>query len=350
MSDQFDQGHALVIGIADYLHARKLPPTVAKDATDLATLLQSPSCGYLPGNVHVLTNGQATAANVRKGLNDLAKSVGEDGTAVVYFSGHGGQRLSGDDQGTYLIPYDCNPNDLKNTAIRSDELTTLLGAIPAPRLVGLLDACHSGGVAEVKDIDSAMEIKAGLDEKTFNGLAQGAGRVIMASSRPTEVSLILKDDNKSLFTRFLLAALKGQAPTYGDGTVRVFDVFHYVSDQVAKAAAQHPIFKASDLENNFPLTLYQGGKKGAAVPGPPTTRPKTLNGPTKLALIKDMVDRWPDVATYYDIPFADRAKFPRGDEPRALLDWLGQRKRLPTLRDAFNFLCFDDLIEIIDNP
>ncbi len=35
------------------------------------------------------------------------------------------------------------------------------------------------------------EIKSGLDEKTYEQLAQGAGRVIMASSRTGETSLVL---------------------------------------------------------------------------------------------------------------------------------------------------------------
>ena len=40
-------------------------------------------------------------------------------------------------------------------------------------------------------------------------------------------------------------------------------MFHYVSDQVPVAANQHPIFKAHDLEKNFPLSLDQGGKQVA---------------------------------------------------------------------------------------
>ena len=70
--------------------------------------------------------------------------------------------------------------------------------------------------------------------------------------------------DNSLFTHFLLEALRGNARTRGDGLIRVFDVFDYVSEEVPARGRQHPIFKATDLENNFPIALYRGGKQ--AVP------------------------------------------------------------------------------------
>jgi hypothetical protein len=49
--------------------------------------------------------------------------------------------------------------------------------------------------------------------------------------------------------------------------MRVFDVFNYVSEQVRRTVPgrQHPIFKASDLEDNFPVALDRGGSKAVPV-------------------------------------------------------------------------------------
>jgi hypothetical protein len=60
-----------------------------------------------------------------------------------------------------------------------------------------------------------------------------------------------------------VAALRGEARTHGDGMIRVFEVFNYVAVKVRGAASgrQHPIFKASDLEDNFPVALDRGGTK-----------------------------------------------------------------------------------------
>jgi metacaspase-1 len=134
-----------------------------------------------------------------------------------------------------LIPFDCDPAKLPETALRSDELTDLLQSIRAQKLVVMLDACHSAGAGEVKNLRLVTETK------TRDGYQLKAG----LSGMPN-----------SLFTYFLLAALKGAASTHGDGTVRVFDVFHYVSAMVpSKAASQHPIFESHDLENSFSLAL-----------------------------------------------------------------------------------------------
>ncbi len=54
---------------------------------------------------------------------------------------------------------------------------------------------------------------------------------------------------------YLLQALRGQCHTLGDGYVRVFDVFRYVADHVPTLASQHPIFKATAMEEDFAIAL-----------------------------------------------------------------------------------------------
>lgn len=353
MRSQFSNGYALVIGVANYPNVRKLPVQVLDDARDIAALLQSAEyCGYPARNVEQLFDGQATAAGIRAGLTRLARAAGADNTAIVFFSGHGGRVDSGPDAGAYLIPFDCYPGKLKKTAISADELTELLSAIPAGRLVIFLDACHAAGAGEVKAVDLAVGLKAGLDEKTYAPLAQGTGRVIMASSRSTELSLILGGMRNSLFTHCLLEALRGASATRGDGLVRVFDVFHYVSDRVPAQASQHPIFKAHDLENNFPLALDRGGTKrvpSMAEPGL-AARPEKLVGKARIDIRKGLVTRWVDLADYFEVPLDDRDRFSRADSPPGkLLDWLEERRMFTALRDALRYLGMDDLIEVLDS-
>lgn len=261
----FGSSYALVVGIADYPMVEKLPPTVLNDARDTYGLLCSPNhCGYQRRHVRLLLDGEATANSLREGLAWLAEIAGAGSTALVFFSGHGGRVTDGPQTGSYLIPYDCDPRDLARTAISGQELTGLFRAIQAQRLLVVFDACFAGGTGETKAMRLPEGVfKAGLDEGTYERLAQGAGRVIMASSRWDEVSLVLRGMNNSLFTHFMLEALRGGARTRGDGLIRVFDVFDYVSEEVPARGRQHPIFKATDLENNFPIALYCGGKRAA---------------------------------------------------------------------------------------
>ena len=91
--------------------------------------------------------------------------------------------------------------------------------------------------------------------KCYERLAQGDGRVVVASSRADELSWTLSDMNNSLFTLYLLEALRGDTRTLGDGYVRMFDVFRHVADCVPTHASQHPVFKATAMEQDFALAL-----------------------------------------------------------------------------------------------
>jgi hypothetical protein len=142
------------------------------------------------------------------------------------------------------------------------EFSSALARIKAQRLVVFIDACHSGATGSFKAIDDIPNL--GFSEKSLDRLAQGTGRVLIASSRASETSLVLAGASNSLFTEHLVDALRGGARTQGDGLIRVFEVFNHVAEKVRGAApgCQHPIFKASDLEDNFPIALDRGGAKG----------------------------------------------------------------------------------------
>lgn len=264
---QFNQGRALVIGVADYEEVRRLPEAVVNDARDTADALKSPSyCGYPDVNVTVLTDGQATLAGIRKALADLAANSTAGSTVAIFFSGHGTRVGSGGAATSALVPYDCKRSDLAGTTLGEAELSAAIGAIKAPRVLVIVDACHAAGAATLKsDLDEVDNdgLDVGFGEKSLQQLASGTGRVIFASSRATEVSRVLRGERNSVFTTAMLAGLKGAAATAGDGTIRVFDLFNHVSEAVRQAVPgrQHPIFKASDLEENFPVALALGGTK-----------------------------------------------------------------------------------------
>lgn len=252
-SGRFEQGHALLIGVANYPYVRPLPETALSDARDLGSLLiEAAICGYPPDQVVSLLDEQATGDHIRAALADLAARTGPDDTAVVFFSGHGAQKMGTASQ-EYILPYDCRMHDLPGTAISGEEMTAMLRQVKAGRLLVLLDSCHSEGAGDPKSLEA--QIKAGLSDDYFRMLAQGKGRVVIASSRADELSWTLGGMNNSLFTHHLLEALRGKGKTLGDGYVRVFDLFRHVAERVPKQADQHPVFKASAMEEDFVVAL-----------------------------------------------------------------------------------------------
>ena len=255
--------HALLIGVGDYIHSRfaSLPATV-RDAQAIATILTDPArCGYPPASVQVITGPDAITANIRAALESLIQSTNSQSTIFVYFSGHGGRALENGDWRTYLCPREADPDDLLHTAISGDEFSALLAAIPARKLLVMLDACHAAGSAELKAINGTVVWKAGLPDGYYEALSQGSGRIVIASSREDQFSYVRPQGDLSLFTHHLLQALSGRAAVRGDGLIHVLDVFHHVNEAVqADEPKQTPILKVKDLDLNFPIALDRGGK------------------------------------------------------------------------------------------
>lgn len=256
----FAQGHALLIGIADYQHVKKLSDRVLNDVHDLKALLTDEKrCGYPAAQVIDLVDHAADRAAIRTALRALAERTKPDDTAVIFFSGHGWHHRGGDGKNQYIMPVDGDPGNLAATALDGDEMSALLHKIKAGRLLAIFNSCHSGGAAEVLGED-AGEVQLGLSEDYFAGLAQGQGRVVIASSRSAESSLVLLSMRNSLFTHYLLEALRGEGPQLGDGYIRVFDLFRHVSERVPARAElegymQQPILKVNVFEKDFPVAL-----------------------------------------------------------------------------------------------
>ena len=103
-----ENAHALVIGIANYQHVNKLPPTVLNDARDIRDLLVAPGhCGYPEDNVELLLDGQATQPAMGQALHELAARSEGESTVFIYISGHGARIESGPHAGEYLLPVDA---------------------------------------------------------------------------------------------------------------------------------------------------------------------------------------------------------------------------------------------------
>ncbi len=258
----FDQGHALVVGVGADL------PNTVDDAAGLADILRDlVRCAYPPDQVHLLTGEQATAANVRTALETLAASTTPASTVLVYFSGHGYQVASPTGEFYYLMPYGYDLDRLYQTAISGAEFADRLRAIPAQKLMLLLDCCHAGGVGGAKAPGLQMT-KSPLPPEAQRLLAEGSGRVLVASSREDELSFAGKP--YSAFTLALVEALCGVGVAKQDGYVRVADLALHAREVVPgrTGGRQHPILHFEQADN-FVLAYYAGGE--AQPKGPPFT-------------------------------------------------------------------------------
>ena len=266
----FDQGYALVVGVGADL------PNTVDDAVGLAGILKDPArCAYPPDQVHLLTGDDATRVAILSTLDILAESTNPESTIIVYFSGHGYRVASPTGAFYYLLPYGYDLNRLYQTAISGAEFTDRLRAIPARKLLLLLDCCHAGGVGGAKAPRLRLA-KSPLPPEAQSLLAEGSGRVLIASSQEDELSFAGRP--YSAFTLALTEAMCGTGVTKKDSYVRVADLALHTREVVPgrTGGRQHPILHFEQADN-FVLAYYAGGEtqpKGLPFAGEPEIEPE----------------------------------------------------------------------------
>lgn len=305
MASEFNHGYAVLISIDSNQIAQLALPSVLKDVQALYDVLIHPErCAYKPENVKLLQGEASTQRNIFDALYWLQEKVKADpeATAVIYYTGHG--MVDQETEQYYLVPYDIQGlNRIRADAIRAETLTAEISAIPAKRMLVILDCCHAAGM-DIKDIDLSngpkIEAKAfPLDlpetkaipeyeagSKDVSALAEGEGRAILNSSTGEQKSYVRRDGAMSLFTYHLIEALTGHAPHPDDATVvYVTDVMSWVTHEVKKSAAREGVVQTPVMRTTgvFPVAQLLGGKgvataKGEIPPDPLQPLPPTSRG------------------------------------------------------------------------
>jgi WD40 repeat protein len=251
------QLHLLTIGISAYNedHAKNLRLHYAdRDAHDLASAIVSTQEGlYSHVTAQSLLDKDANRGGVLRALQTLRTEMergGGNDLAVVHFSGHGAMV----DGTLYLLPYETDARDavgIKNTALSIDTLRgELLKLAEHGRVLVLLDACHSGAIAQ----DGSAQA---IDSAALRSGPAAANVTVLTSSSGREVSF---EDDKwqhGAFTRALLDALNDPAAdTDHIGLINPNALAHYVARHVASLTGGK---QTPDMEVRFDTTVFAVG-------------------------------------------------------------------------------------------
>ena len=280
MSEQFDHGYALVIGVDANAVARWALPDVARDASALHAVLVHPQrCAYPGGNVRLLRGNEATRQGILDGLAWLHACIRVDAnaTAILYYSGHGWRDDSAGAPDYCTNPYDASEIGLRSRALRATDwpmlwLSSGQSACWWSWTVAMPEAWASRALRRL-----AMPI-AVPPSLFVRGLRRSPGRerpswrswlwdvAGLCSLFPAgeQRSYMRRDGQMSLFTYHLIEALTGHAqPQEGASEVLVSDVISYVWRHVPQSARadwnaeQTPDYQVS---GNFAIALLLGGK------------------------------------------------------------------------------------------
>ena len=298
---------ALVIGIDDYQHVRKLKGAVA-DATDIVTSLRSMGVG----DVVELTNAQADRASVLREIGSLVERTKNNDLIFLSIAGHGTQepeRIKGSEpdgmENVFLLP------GFETTAAGSIE--RILGSefnhfirqfeLRGAKVIFVADTCHGGGmvrdidpraaqmsfrqvprytllVDELKPVTDSNDPKSELDFDHTAFLA-----AVDRHTKAPEVPIPGVNGLRGALSYAVARALEGSADVNHDGKVTLKELFsnvrqvvYQLSDQRQNIVTISSPAQTPETDVAFELTrgvvLIQGptaraasGQPGAAVPG-----------------------------------------------------------------------------------
>ncbi|NJN11837.1 MAG: hypothetical protein HC815_29275 [Richelia sp. RM1_1_1] len=224
---------ALLIGVSES-KTEDLPvlPSAIKDVKAMEAVLQNP---YLGGfdSVKVLPN--PIRQEMEEAIETLFANRKQEDLVLFYFSGHGIL----DEKGKfYLVTPQTRKNRgelVKSTAVASRVLQDNMGDSRCKRQVLILDACHSGAIADgitVKSAGRKVDIQKELG---------GQGRAILTSSNALEDSFHVEGYDLSIYTHYLIEGIQtGDANQDGGNYITVEELHRYVKEKLEQVALKMP--------------------------------------------------------------------------------------------------------------
>jgi hypothetical protein len=256
------QRWAVVVGISDY-KSTSIPDLryADQDARAFYELLALPledgGVGLPKPNIRLLTNSQATSANVREALTDFLKNAIEEDMVIIYFAGHGAPDPDRP-KVLYLLTYDSDLDRIAATSIKMQEVQDALrDYVAAQTVLVFADACHSRGVsggAATRGLASPQLVNEFLSDL-------GRSRPSTLTLSASDVDQLSQEDKKwggghGVFTYHLIEGFRGKADSDKDKIVRLGELIFYVNEKVRRdtKAQQSPICSGA-FDVNLPLTI-----------------------------------------------------------------------------------------------
>ncbi|HFA50605.1 MAG TPA: tetratricopeptide repeat protein [Bacteroidetes bacterium] len=222
--------HALVIGISDYQDAGIPSLKYAHiDAGEFANFLQSKAGGALmEDQIQMVTNEQATAANIYAKLDWLLEVAGENDRVIIYFSGHGDVETATSRNRGFLLAHDTPPTNYRIGALRVNDLNDILAdlvEVNKAKVLLITDACRSGKLAGGGE--GATATATALSEQFKN-------QIKIMSCQPDEFSLEGEQwgGGRGVFSYHLIDGLTGMADVDGNAEIQLFELDKYLKDKV----------------------------------------------------------------------------------------------------------------------
>lgn len=234
---------ALIVGIEKYRDVTAASGA-RSDAEKFAELARV-TLGVPEENIKVLLDDRASRTDIAKQLRWLQANVPSGARVYFYFSGHGAPEPT--TGVSYIVPFDGDPQYLKDTAIPMTEVLGDLEKTKAKDVLALADSCFSGAGGRSVLAPGTRPLVRVEDVKPQTRVA------MLSASSGAEISGPAADGSGGLFSKYLIEALgSGQGDMDGDGQISLKELAAWVGPRVQREA------KRANREQTPHLTL---GKK-----------------------------------------------------------------------------------------
>jgi uncharacterized caspase-like protein len=240
---------ALVVGVNRYRHCQagrySLPDLrfAERDAEGITKFLRE--LGFL---VSHLAGPEATHDAVIDAFVWFTRTTEADphpeSCFVFHFSGHG-HLDPVDEESAYLMLHDSDPRDPAALGLNMSRLALrLLPQVRVPNTLVLLDACHAGFAAGVRDFEvrPAGQL-ANVAQQSFSGLR---GRMVLAACAGEAQAREEEALGHGVFTHYVLKHWRDRDGLHPSGRI----TFGSLVDYVGQAMPQH--------HPTVPLPVYNG--------------------------------------------------------------------------------------------
>jgi len=234
--------YVLAVGISQYANGAYNLQYAAADARSITEALGAqggPDRLYARCYPTVLTDAEATAANIKAALWDLQNRATSKDTVVFFVSGHGLKDPAGH---YYLATHETDITRLADTALPWEDFRNAVWRLQAKQILMLIDTCHA---------ESALGQQAASTEVLAEDLAERAGVMVLAGSTGDEASFEGEQWGHGAFTRALLDLLEGKGPA---ATVTLDVLSRYVPERVAELTDDQQHARIP-LLTDFPLDV-----------------------------------------------------------------------------------------------
>ncbi|MBE9070116.1 EAL domain-containing protein [Leptolyngbya cf. ectocarpi LEGE 11479] len=215
---------ALLIGVSEYQEGLSTLPAAAQDIRAVEKVLNNSEMG---GFDHIKVCHNPDLQEMQLEIETLFIGRQKDDLVLLYFSGHG---IKDENNNLYFATRNTCKNQSgelrRATAVPARFVHDIMNDSRAKRQAIILDCCFSGA------FDPSLKAK---DDGSFNLKKQlGAeGRVVLASSSSTQYSYEQKEENLSVYTRYLVEGIEtGKGDSDGDGRVSILDLHKYATQKV----------------------------------------------------------------------------------------------------------------------